>query len=294
MVVFCKHCKKIHDENVLCDYIRKELQNNPSILSDAADFVSIAGEYRLVTSQDLSKVIQGFEGTHQTTRDVQVFKRLNEETFSRSGVFNTPETAKEYYNNATKGQLNSLRAKLSGSGQEVDWLRQQRVKIRSILEKNNLLTGNAPGVDGVTVNRVTGETVSRTTIKAAQSKGGINTNVQDIIESLKNKRLNPDDTVVGVKGIKKALLAKLDKEIAFAKKMGNKENLVILQKAKKLLKIKELGTPEKVEEYVKRMEEKIASGQATTVITTEQISRHVAQGAVIGAAIGLTISSITS
>jgi hypothetical protein len=294
MVVFCKYCKKTHDENMLCDNIKKELLQNPSLLSEAADFVSIAGQYRLVTSQDLSKIVQGFEGTHQTARDIQVFKRLNEEAFNRAGYFNTPESAKQYLKNATESQLKGLRNKLSGSGQEVDWLRQQQAKIRSILEKNNLLTKNAPGVDGVTVNRITGETISRTTIKAAQSKGGINTNVQDVIEALKKGRLSPNDTVVGVEGIKEALLTKLDKEIAYAQKMGNSEHLAILQEAKKHLKINELGTPEKVKEYVKRLEEKIRAGQATTVITAEEITRHVAQGAVIGAAVGLTISSITS
>jgi len=89
MAVFCQYCKKTHDENELCDYIQKELIQNPSIISDAANFVSIAGEYRLATYQDLSKLFRNFENTHQTARDIQVFKRLNEEAYRRAGYFNT-------------------------------------------------------------------------------------------------------------------------------------------------------------------------------------------------------------
>jgi hypothetical protein len=294
MVVFCKFCKKTHDENELCDYIKEEVRQNPSVVSEAANFVIIAVEDRLATSQDLSKVFNGFEGTNQTARDVHVFKRLNEEPFRKSGVFKTPENARKYLENATEGQRKGLSIKLSGYGQEVDWQRQQNAEILSIHEKNNLLTGNYPGVDGETVNRITGETISRTTIKAAQIEGSINRNVQDIIKALKNRTLNPNDKVDGVKGIKEALYAKFDEEIAIAKKMENNENLAIFHKAKELLKIEERSTPEKVKESVKRLEEKIATGQATNVITPKQITRHVAQGAVIGAAVGLTISSITS
>jgi len=221
MVAFCQYCKKTHDENVLCDYIQKEIQQNPSIISDAANFVGIAGEYRLITSQDLSKLINNFEGTHQTARDIQVFKRLNEEAYKRAGYFNNSKTAREYLKNATEGQLKGLRMKLSGSGQEVDNKLLHQGKMRSIFVKYNLLTGNEPGIDAVIVNSRTGEVVKRITIKAAQSKSGINTNVQDIIESLKKGFLKPDDAVVGVKGTKDALIAKLEKEIAFAKKIGD-------------------------------------------------------------------------
>jgi hypothetical protein len=294
MVVFCQYCKKTHDENMLCDYIQKEIRQNPSIISDAANFVGIAWEYRFITSQDLSMIIQNFEGTQQTAFDIQVLRRLNEEAYKRAGYFKNSKTAKEYYNNATESQRKGLRMKLSGSGQEVNNKLLHQGKIRSIFEKYNLLTGNEPGIDAVIVNPKTGEVVKRITIKAAQSKSGINTNVQDIIESLKKGFLRPDDAVVGVKGTKDALIAKLEKEIAFAKKIGDSKNLKILQEAKKHLEIIEQGTPEAVKEYVKRLEKKIAAGQATTVITSEQIFHNVVQGSIIGGAIGLTISSITN
>ena len=294
MVVFCKYCKKNHDINVPCDYIQKEIRQNPSIISDAANFVGIAGEYRLITSQDLSKLINNFEGTHQTSFDVKAIGRLNDEGYCRAGYFNNPNSAKEYFLNGTNGQRKGLNMKLSGSGQEVDFILQQEGKLSNIFDKYILLNGNAPGIDAELVNPKTGEVIKRFSIKAAQSKSGINTNVQDIIESLKKGFLRPDDAVVGVKGTKDALIAKLDKEIAFAKKIGDSKNLKILQEAKKHLEIIEQGTPEAVKKFVKRLEKKIASGQATTAITSEHIKHHVAQGAIIGGAIGLTISSITN
>lgn len=66
--------------------LKKELIQNPRLLSDAANFVNIAAQYRLVTSQDINYVFQNvnkvvgsnlqFDGTHQLARDVQVFNRL--------------------------------------------------------------------------------------------------------------------------------------------------------------------------------------------------------------------------
>jgi hypothetical protein len=301
---FCKYCKKTHDENELCEYLKTELCNNPGLLSQAVDFTCIAGQYRLTTSQDIANITQKInqvlgtnlteiEGSHQVTRDIQVFKRLNEEAYRRLGIFQTPETAKRYLENATPKQLENLSAKLSGSGQEVDWLREQQGKLR-LLEKNVLLNGNAPGVDGETVNRLTGDTISRTTIKAAQGSGGLNTNVQGIIKALKNGTLDPHDTVSGVRGIKEALLNKLDKEIEYALKVGDTELAQKLIEAKNNLIIKELNTTSSVQKSVNRLKNKISKGEACTVITANHIWKQAAQGAIIGVAIGLTVSSITS
>jgi hypothetical protein len=305
VIKICPYCGKTHDENELCGYLKKDLYDNPFLLSQAADFTSVAGQYRLTTSQDIANAtrkinqipgtsFREIEGSHQVTRDIQVIKRLKEELFSRSGVFQNPETAKQYLENATPDQLENLYAKLSGAGQEVDWLREQQGKIRSLWTKSRLFNGNAPGVDGETVNRLTGDTISRTTIKAAQGPGGLNTNVQGVIKALKNGTLDPHDTVLGVKGIKDALLKKLDKEIAHALKIGDTELAQKLSEAKKCLIIEELNTPAGVNESVNRLKDKIAGGEASAVITAEHVWKQAAQGAVIGAAIGLTVSSITS
>jgi len=289
MVTFCPYCKEKHGENDLCTYLKKELHNDPGLLSQAADFTSVAGQYRLATSQDLAHLIRGFEGSHQVARDIHVFKRVNEEQFRRLGVFNTPEKAKQYLENATPKQLENLSKKLSGAGQEVDWLRKKQGEIQSLWEKSRLFTGNAPGVDSETVNRFTGNTISRTTIKAAQSNSGLNTNVQGTIKSLKNGTLDPCDDVFGVQGIKKVLLNKLNKEIEHALKTGDTELAKRLTEAKDNLIITESNTASGVNESVNRLKDKIANGEASTVITADHVWKQAAKGAVIGAAIGLTV-----
>lgn len=60
------------------------------------------------------------------------------------------------------------------------------------------------------------------------------------------------------------------------------------------MKVVEYSTPEEVKAVNERMISKIKAGQATTYITPEQLSKKMCEGAVIGAAVGLTISTITS
>jgi len=136
MVYYCVKCKKTHEKDELCPHIQRQIKENPALLGEAANFVNIAGQYRLVTSQSLdgmanavNKVVGSnlhFEGTHQFTRDIQVFNRLNVEAYKNAGYFRSPELAKQYLDNATKGQINGLKAKIVGSGQEIDWLRMKQ------------------------------------------------------------------------------------------------------------------------------------------------------------------------
>ena len=150
---YCAKCRKMHDENELCPNISLQLKEHPEWLSEATNFAMIAGEYELVSSNALDAVAQKintmagtnlqFEGTHQLARDIQVFKRLNEEAFVKAGHFASPDTAKAYLQNATPSQLKGLVAKINGSGQEVDWLREQAGKLSSLTHKSELLNKNA-------------------------------------------------------------------------------------------------------------------------------------------------------
>ena len=136
MGYYCEKCGLLHIETELCPYLLEQIRNDPSLLSQAATFTNVAAQYRLVTSQDFQMLtdtinkITGtnirFEGTHQYIRDIQVFKRLNEEAFTRIGIFRSPSTAQNYLNNASPNQLKNLSGKLAGYGQEVDWLRKNR------------------------------------------------------------------------------------------------------------------------------------------------------------------------
>ena len=235
-----------------------------------------------------------FEGTHQISRDIQVFRRLNEEAFVKAGHFASPEAAQKYLQNATPGQLKGLIAKINGSGQEVDWVREQAAKLSSVLEKSELLNKNAVGVDGVVYNRFTGKEITRVTIKATQNQSGLNTNVQQVVKAIKSDQLAPNETVYGVQGTREALAKKLAKEIEHARVCGDEQLVQKLTQAQNNIKVIESGSPETVVQNRDRMLDKIKDGKAYTKVTAEQFASKAVQGAVIGAAIELTISSITS
>lgn len=301
---YCEKCRKMHEENELCPNISLQLKEHPEWLGEAANFVTIAGEYELVTSNTLDSIAQKvnsaigsnlyFEGTNQISRDIQVFRRLNEEVFVKAGHFASPESAQKYLQNATPGQLTGLIAKINGSGQEVDWVREQASKLSSVLEKSELLNKNAVGVDGVVCNRFSGKEITRVTIKATQNQSGLNTNVQQVVKAIKLDRLEANETVYGVEGTRDALDKKLVKEIEHAKKCGDEQLVQKLTKAKNSIKVEESGSAETVIQNRDRILEKIKNGKAHTTVTAEQFASKVAQGAVIGAVIELTISSITS
>ena len=56
----------------------------------------------------------------------------------------------------------------------------------------------------------------------------------------------------------------------------------------------EKNTTEQINNSNKRLEKKILDGQATTAPTLEQVGEKVVQGAVVGAAVAITVSTITT
>ena len=284
---YCEKCKKLHTENDLCPKIRAQLKEHPEWISEATNFITVAGEEVLVTSQLLDKAAQGinklagsqlsYEGTQQFARDIQVFKRLNAEPFSRSGVFASPENAKSYFENILKAAennpqaLSSFESKLTGYAQEVDWLRIKQGEISSIFQKSQLLENNAPGIDGVTINRFTGKEISRTTIKASKNPITPNsTGIKDVKEAIEKGTTTEKDIIFGPKGTRAA-----------ARKAGLTNP------------VSEKNTVKQIQESNKRLENKIRNGQATTSPTINQIGSKVAQGAIVGAAVAVTVSGIT-
>lgn len=304
MICFCERCKKTHDDGELCPYIKLQLKKNPSLLAEASNFVNVAGQSHLITSQSLDIVAQKvnsvigsnlcFEGGHQFARDIQVFKRLNEEAFCRVEYFRTPELAKYYLENATKNQHNNLMRKIVGSQQEVDWLRGKQGEIRSLIEKSTLFNGNAAGVDGEIVSHLSGKEITRVTIKAASTKSGINQASKGIINALKKGTLLPNETVYATEGTKARLLDKLTKEIAHANSIGDTKTVNTLTEAANNLKIIEHGSVGGAAESAERLVRKIGDGKAFTYIPVEDAFKKAAQGAVIGAAVGLSISGVAN
>lgn len=275
---YCEKCATIHDDNELCPKIILQLKNNKDLLGEAASFITVAGEHNLITSNNMNKILKPisnlsnsdltYEGTYQLTRDIQVFKRLNEETFVKCKVFSTPESAKKYLENTN---LRALTSKITGVSQEVDWLRMMKGRLSNIYNESNLFNGNAAGVDGQTINRITGNSI-RVTVKASINPMTKNsTGVQDIQEALLKDTLKENEIVIGPKGIKNAL-----------------------RKAGVDNPVEEINSIKDIRNSNERLLKKIKNGEATTSITGKQLLKKVGQGAIIGGAISLSISSITN
>ncbi|MBE6022890.1 MAG: hypothetical protein E7231_06605 [Cellulosilyticum sp.] len=294
---YCNKCRRCHSNDEICPYIRKQIEKHPEWIGEAADLVNIMGQYTLITSNELDKVAKSvnkiigtnlsYEGTHQFVRDIQVFKRLDEEAFKQMKVFSTPENAKDYLKilqarademermGILDGRKNSIQIfdkKLTGYAQEVDWLRRKNGQIKSLIQKNSLLDGNAAGIDGMTINRFNGKIIHRTTIKSSigvMTKDS--TAIKDIKEAILKETATQEDIIFSVKGTSGA-----------AKEAGLTNKVI------------EKNTGSQVRDSNERLRAKILKGEATTSVTSQNIIKEVTQGAIVGAAVGLTVSTITS
>lgn len=304
LVRYCEKCRDFHEANDMCPKYKEQLKHHPEWLAEAADFANVAAQEQLVATQALNDVCKAvnkvantnlaFEGSQQAARDIQVFAKLNSDSFRVSNQFANSQAAKQTLDNASEGFQRYLKGRLNGTGEEIDWLRSQQGKISSILKKSSLPDGNTVGYDGETINRLTGKIIQKTSVKAAEGSSGLYTNAKDIVEALEKGTLAPDNAVTGVKGTKDAVIKAIDKRIEQAASSGDKNLVNRLKQAKDNLKINELGSPDKVKESTERLTKKIASGQANTAITPDMVAQKAAQGAVIGAAISLTISGMTN
>ncbi|WP_035765004.1 hypothetical protein [Butyrivibrio sp. NC2002] len=285
---YCSECKSFHNEDELCPKIRIQLKTHPELLYQAADFSVVAGEEALITTQALDKAAQyinsltgselSYEGTQQFARDIQVFKRLNEEPFSKCGAFSTPEKARTYMENVIKNAkerpraLTSFESKLTGYSEEVDWLRQKQGQLSALWERNELLSNNAPGIDGITYNRFTGKQISRTTIKASSNQMTKNsTGIADVKKAIEKGYANQQDIIFGPAGTK---LAASDAGL--------------------LNPVEEKNTVLDIRESTRRQERKIAKGEAYTKVPSSQIAKHALNGAIVGGAVSLSVSAITT
>ena len=275
---YCEKCATIHDDNELCPKIKLQLKNNKNLLGEAANFITVAVEYNLITSNNMNKILEPisnllnsnltYEGTYQLARDIQVFKRLNEESFVRCGTFSSPEAAQEYLQNTN---LQALTSKITGASQEVDWLLSEKGKLSSIFNDSILFNGNAAGVDGQTVNKITRNT-TRVTVKASINPMTKNsTGVKDIQEALTKNTLKENELVVGPEGMEKSL-----------REAGVNNPVEKINSAKSIRNSNE------------RLLKKIKNGEATTSITNKQLLNKIGQGTIIGGAISFSVSSITN
>lgn len=306
MIRYCEKCRDFHEENDLCPKYKEQLKQHPEWLGDAATFANVAAQYHLVTSQSLDGVAKAinnvagtklsYEGTRQAAHDIMTFKQLNVDPFSKIGVFNSPESAQAYVE--AMGKSKSLMAKLGGTSHEVDVLMRRKGEISALWSKTELLgetTHNAPGIDGVTkVYKIFGGKETGFSVKSTQYNiSPKHSTMNSVFHSIEKGDFKPGQVLEGTEGYKEAFFKRLDQEIANATQSGDTAKVELLKQYKQT-KVIETGTADSVKEDANRLFDKAANGKANTTVTGAELGSKMAQGAIIGAAVGLTVSSITN
>lgn len=301
---YCERCKEVHETTELCNDLKKQLQNDSSLINEAMNFTNLAAQHQLISTQVLDEVAMSinkiantgltFEGSKQCARDIQVFQQLNVDAFKNSGVFNEPKLAQRYVQSGGTSIENNLKRKLTGTAQEVDWLRNRKGSLTRIFEKAKLVgeeTANAPGIDGMVKNRITG-TESGVSVKNSISNKGLGTNVRDVLKAIDKGTINPDDRIVGTEGTKNSVEKMLNKNIDKAVKEGNQELLEKLKNAKDKMKVQEIGNFEEAKNSTERLTNKVKSGEAYSRINSKMVAKQMKKGGIIGAAVSFSTSSL--
>lgn len=305
-VKYCERCKNVHEKEGLCADMKNQLQNNPNLISEAMNFTNLATQHQLISTQALDGVAMSinkladtnltFEGSKQCARDIQVFQQLNVDAFKNSGVFNDHGLAQKYLQEGGISIENNLKRKLTGTAQEIDWLRDRKGSLTRIFEKAKLVgeeTANAPGIDGVVENRFTG-LKKGVSVKNSISNKGLGTNVRDVLKAIDKGTINPDDIIVGTDGTKNSVTKMLEKNIEKATREGNSELLGKLKDARGKLKVKEIGNFEKSKNSTERLFNKAKNGKAYNSINRKVITKQMRNGGVIGAAVSFSTASISN
>ncbi|MDW3865707.1 hypothetical protein QI362_10585 [Staphylococcus saprophyticus] len=305
-VKYCERCKNLHGKEELCSDLKNQLQNDPNLISEAMNFTNLAAQHQLISTQALDGVAMSinkiantgltFEGSKQCARDIQVFQQLNVDAFKNSGVFNEPKLAQRYVQSGGTSIENNLKRKLTGTAQEVDWLRNRKGSLTRIFEKAKLVgeeTANAPGIDGMVKNRITGKE-SGVSVKNSISNKGLGTNVRDVLKAIDKGTINPDDRIVGTKGTKNSVEKMLNKNIDKVVKEGNQELLEKLKIAKDEMKVQEIGNFEEAKNSTERLTNKVKSGEAYSRINSKMVAKQMRNGGVIGAAVSFSTASISN
>lgn len=305
-VKYCGRCKNTHEKEELCSDFKIQLQNNPNLISEAINFTNLATQHQLISTQALDGVAKSinkiantnltFEGSKQCARDIQVFQQLNVDAFKNTGVFNDPKMGQKYLQEGGISIENNLKRKLTGTAQEIDWLRDRKGSLTRIFEKAKLVgeeTANAPGIDGVVENRFTG-LKKGVSVKNSISNKGLGTNVRDVLKAIDKGTINPDDIIVGTDGTKNSVMKMLEKNIEKATREGNLELLGKLKEARDKLKVKEIGNFEKTKNSTDRLYNKAKNGKAYNSINRKVVTKQMRNGAVIGAAVNFSVASISN
>ncbi len=306
MVKYCEFCRELHDENQLCERYKRELKKHPQWLSEATEFATLAAQYHLITSQTLDKTASAvnkvlntnlsYEGTHQALHDIMTFKQLSVDAFAKSSVFSSPDSARRYLDSLENTK--ALMAKLGGTSKEVEVMMRNNGSLKGLFS-NTTLYGeaqhNMPGVDGVTkVYKVFGGKETRFSVKSTQYKvtPGHST-IDSIFKSIENGDFVPGDIIEGTQGYEQAFKKRLEQEIAKANASGNTQKAEMLKRYENT-KVNESGTSQDIRADAERQKNKMAKNKAYTEITGSEVASKMLQGAIVGAAISLSVSSLTN
>lgn len=233
------------------------------------DFISSAASYGYIT-----------ENSQQYLRDTQVFDVLGEK-FSRSGMFQSTESAQDWLNErmaVNASNMDQVLRRLQGDGAgEVDALRQVNGSLRGLIHEAKFPTGptgsipsNQAGFDLEIVNRFTGDVVERVQVKSNWS-----TNPEVLKETvrdfLSNGAYTTDMTLAGPQEL-----------IDVARDMEVPNKLVVV------------GDVEGNRLSGERLMGLVESGDAATqgALSFQGVAERVGEGAVIGAAVAVTLSAI--
>jgi hypothetical protein len=252
------------------NYIAKKLKNYKyEDFEKFINFSSSALSYGYITNN-----------AQQYIRDLEVAKLLGEK-FSRSGIYTNAQNAQNWLNQRLEvnpNNLNLIFNRIQGEGGgEVDVIRAINGSLKGLLYKaeyatNNLgnITNNVPGIDAIIKNRFTGKIVEQIQIKSNWSTDS-SVLKQTVSNFLKNENYNENIVLSGPKEL-----------IKIAKDMNIKNPTYTF------------GDINKNKESAERLIKTINKGKFSSNINFSGVAEKVGKGALIGAAVTISVSAISN
>ncbi len=233
------------------------------------DFASSAAAYGYITTN-----------AQQYIRDLEVAKLLGGK-FSASGIFEDAQSAKDWLYarlEVNPNNLDQIFRRLQGDGAgEVDVVRAINGSLKGLLYKAEYatnsagdITSNVPGIDVVVKSRFTGKIVQQIQVKSNWSNDP-HVLKQTIDNFLHNPNYNEHIVLSGPKEL-----------IEVAKEMNIKNPLMVY------------GNVEHNRESAERLMKIVEQGDFKSYITFGDVVGRISEGALIGAVIGIGISSLNN
>jgi len=251
------------------DIAKKLKKLNSKEFNQFIDFSSSALSYGYITNN-----------TQQYIRNIEVAKLLNEK-YSRSGFYTSAKNAQKWLYQRLEvkpDKIDLIFNRIQGEGGgEVDVLRAINGSLRGLFYKaeyatndSGIITNNVPGIDAIVKNRFTGEIIERIQIKSNWSTDP-NVLKQTISRFLKNENYDKNIVLSGPKELIKA-----------AKEM-NIQNPTY-----------SFGNVNTNRDSAEKLMKTINNGKFESTISFSGAAEKVGKGALIGAAVTISVSAISN